>query len=376
MSLLHTNNALTLKSIMLELSVSRPEARRILAEIANQCDDSWTIVRIGNNNSGCVSLNSTEGSIFSIVSSQLETLPSVVAEHEKSSSDQRDLSSTLDGWGELLQMFGAVSSMESMIQPAPEYVTQEGGVRRVPRDRGFAITASTTSKSMPVKKGKETTAAAFFGAKKTTDKKTTSTIKEVKGKENNKTIEAKPIAKPSKSSSNVDDFEGDQDEDEDFLQQESERKARVAREARKEVRAAVGDTNAKKRNTTSLNDRTKSHPKKAKNDDIGDDDVEMEEKKDSDDEIEYDDCVSKPMDAFTKRTTEGGAKKRRKKLIEKTIMENGYLKTVTEEVWEEYEEEKTAVTTKPIKSAGVKNDGKKSKGPKKQGSLMGFFSKK
>jgi hypothetical protein len=150
----------------------------------------------------------------------------------------------------------------------------------------------------------------------------------------------------------------------------------VAREARKEVRAAVGDTNAKKRNTTSLNDRTKSHPKKAKNDDICDDDVEMEEKKNSDNEIEYDDCVSKPMDAFTKRTAQGGAKKRRKKLIEKTIMENGYLKTVTEEVWEEYEEEKTAVTTKPIKSAGVKNDGKKSKGPKKQGSLMGFFSKK
>ena len=364
---------------MLELSTARSTARSILEEVSNQCGEGYTVIRIGYSANN-IALGK-DGSIFSIVKSPDDLLQSAIAANEKSLSDQRDLSSSADGWNELIHIFSDVD-----IQPAQEYL-KGGEIKRDVRDRGLGVggaksTVSTSSK--PVKKGKETTAAAFFG--KTTKKEAKpAAVKEVKGKENNKSAESKAApkkeeskskeTKPTKQSANVDDFMGDEDEDDEFLQQESERKARVAREARKEVRANVIDTNAKKRNTGSLSERRKMNPEKGKSDT----DVEMEEKKNSDDEVEYDDCVKKPMDAFAKRTasTAGGAKKRRKKLVEKTVMENGYLKTVTEEVWEEYEEEEEA-PAKPAVKAAPKPAVKKSGGNKgkKQGSLMGFFAKK
>jgi hypothetical protein len=377
-----------------------------MQEVGNQCGDNYMLVRIGStaDKSGhsIIKLGQEEGTVFSIIKSpesteEGEALQSTIAANEKSLSDQRDLSSTADGWSELIHMFN-----DSEIKPAQEYLTEGGVIQRVVRDRGFAqvstrvaaVKSSAVSKS--VKKGKETTAAAFFGAtaNKKSDKKPAAS-KEVKGKENNKTIDSKAASKkkaeakpkkdediPPKQSANVDDFMGDEDEDEEFMQQESERQARVAREASiKEVRASVTNDNAKK-NNTSLNDKRKTNPEKSVKEDS---DVELDEKKTSDNEIEYDDCVKKPMDAFAKRATSsssGGAKKRRKKLVEKTVMENGYLKTVTEEIWEEYEEEEeakpAAVKAAASKGGSSKPAAKKSglnKG-KKQGSLMGFFSKK
>ena len=367
--------------------------------VAQQCGDGWTTIRIGFNSGGAgsaVKLGS-EGSIFSIIKSATDPedkVQSTIAANEKSLSDQRDLFSTPDGWTELFHIFG-----DKEIQAAGQYL-EGGAIKRVTRDRGFsAVSLSNGSSksvgsggSKTVKKGKETTAAAFFGAKTTKkiEKKNTATSsKEVKGKENNKSsgdeVKSKPKSmgelKAEKQSSNVDDFVGDEDEDEEFQQQESERKARVAREARKQVRSAMNNENVKKWNTGSLAENRKSAPKSSS---CEDDAMEVDEKKESDDEVEYDDCVKKPMDAFAKRAANSseGAKKRRKKLVEKTIMENGYLKTITEEVWEEYEEEaQPNSTAKSVVKADVKPApaAKKSKGPpkgKKQGSLMGFFSKK
>ena len=85
-------------------------------------------------------------------------------------------------------------------------------------------------------------------------------------------------------------------------------------------------------------------------------------------------------------------RKRRKKLIEKTTMQNGYLHTETQAVWEdvptdeEEEEEQAAadrraMASKASSSLGSnKASGKSSKAPAqratKQQSLMGFFGKK
>lgn len=420
LSLLHTYNALSLKSVMLELGVTRSQARQIMEGVATQMDEGYSAVRIAMNDedSRCVNLGNT-GSIFSIIRSPKESssssgdgdgdaLQATVAANEKSLADQRDLSSTSDGWAELIRIFS-----DAEIRPAEEYL--EGGViRLVARDRGGIAASGVAStngassansrSSKPAKKGKETTAAAFFGSKATTKKETKKTTAKdtnvVKGKENNKsTDESKANAETAskskskkesnavisqKKSANVDDFVGDEDEDEEFLQVETERKARVAREARKQVRASATNENAKKRNTSSLSERRKSNPNNSQmknNDDVMD--IEEKKRESDDEEIEYDDCVKKPMDAFTKRANPislsgGGAKKRRKRLVEKTIMENGYLKTVTEGVWEEYEEEEKALpaasTKMSAKPTGPKNTGQ-SKG-KKQGNLMGFFGKK
>ena len=413
LSLLHTHNALSLKSIMLELGITRSEARQIMEGVATQMDECYTAVRIAADGK-CVKLGNA-GSIFSIIKSPKESssisnegcgdaLQATVAANEKSLADQRDLSSTSDGWAELIRIFS-----DAEIRPAAEYL--EGGViRTVARDRVGGVivsgvassTSSGNNKStgkQPTKRGKETTAATFFGSKTTTKKETKKTTakditNEVKGKENNKsTDESREKAEarkegnaaiPQKNSANVDDFVGDEDEDEEFIQDETERKARVAREARKQVRASATNENAKRRNTSSLSERRKSNPDKMQKKN-NDDAMDIEEKKESDEEeIEYDDCVKKPMDAFAKRTTPnglsggGGAKKRRKKLVEKTIMENGYLKTVTEEIWEEYTEEEKALPSATAKKSAKPSVSKKmgqSKG-KKQGNLMGFFGKK
>jgi hypothetical protein len=94
------------------------------------------------------------------------------------------------------------------------------------------------------------------------------------------------------------------------------------------------------------------------------------------------------MDAFAKKNvaalhadrTNEGSKKRRKKLVEKTIMENGYLKTETVTVWEDVDEDeeeaKPSTSSKTSKAAApAKSKSAPTKG-KKQGNLMGFFQKK
>ena len=105
LSLLHTHNALSLKSIMLELGITRSEARQIMEGVATRMDECYTAVRIAADGK-CVKLGDA-GRIFSIIKSPKESssisnegggdaLQATVAANEKSLADQRDLSSTSD----------------------------------------------------------------------------------------------------------------------------------------------------------------------------------------------------------------------------------------------------------------------------------------
>jgi hypothetical protein len=377
-------------------------ARLVLEEVANQTCASggqYRAVRMGGKNAFVLG---SEGSVFSIIKDEEsnDALNSMIAAHEKSLADQRELSSSSDGMAELLHIFDIVTDMcegGGAISPAPE-VLDNGKIRRTARARGGtsgeaakSLSNGKGSASSKVTKKKETTAAAFFAqkdSKKKSEKKTAATnTSKGGGKENNKKPAAAPsttkaTTKPeSKSTKNVDDFQGDEDEDEEFLAEDRERKARNAREARKEVRSQVVDVNAKKRNLGSLSERRVSNPEKRKKaDEKQSDDEEM--KQESEDEIEGEEVKRGVMDAFAiKNATSGGegAKKLKKKLVEKTVMENGYLKTVTEEVWEEVEDDETKSQPQPVakaKSAPVTAKSKIAAKGKKQGNLTGFFKKK
>jgi hypothetical protein len=137
----------------------------------------------------------------------------------------------------------------------------------------------------------------------------------------------------------ADDFVGDEDEDEDFL--ESERK-RVSRNATK--------PKTKPRNAT--------QPKEAV-------DEEGPVQK-----------VNGAMDAFAQHQEKKPPQKhhkRRKRLVDKTTMDaNGYLHTETQALWEDVSDEEEPV----VKEAISKKGPAKSTKHMKQGSLMGFFKKK
>eukprot|EP00804_Cyclotella_cryptica_P000796 CCRYP_001060-RA/>CCRYP_001060-RA protein AED:0.15 eAED:0.15 QI:0/-1/0/1/-1/1/1/0/432 len=432
---------------MMELSISRPLARSIMEDLASHCcpGKGYTAIRLGrsSNRKGYTFSLGDKGTVFSIVptpppngannheaTTNNEYLPSVIAAHEKSTADQRELASTEEGLMELLHSFD-MSSCEGgrgIIRPALELL-ENSCIRRIARSRMGAPAPSLlangnthgashgvkTGVGNAAKRGKETTTAAAFFAQKGTKKKPiekkSGGMGATVGKENNTQKPPSPppppvetVGKPAPEdaqttnaakSANVDDFQGDTDEDDDFLRQDQERKARVAREARKEIRANVVDANAKKRNTGSLKERRTSNPEKRKGREEMEKDIEKSDDKEEEgmDVDRKDDAnadVKKGgMDVFAKKNAAafnadgsgGGSKKRRKKLVEKTIMENGYLKTETVTVWEDVEEEEEEVrpptsSSKTTKAAApAKSKSAPAKG-KKQGNLMGFFQKK
>ncbi|KAL7477462.1 hypothetical protein ACHAW6_003268 [Cyclotella cf. meneghiniana] len=436
LSLLNTSQCVDIKSIMMELGISRPLARSIMEEMASQCcpGKGYKAIRLGgsgDNRSNRHKFSLGEkGTIFSIVTTspsndaddhraldENDELQSVIAAHEKSIADQRDLASTEEGLTELLHIFDISSCQgRGVIRPPPE-VMDNSSIRRVARARMGASVASLANGNRhganivvkaggdnAVKRGKETTAAAFFAQKDTKKKPTVEKSGgngANVGKEKHEEQPPPPPAAAAKDaqtnisakSANVDDFQGDTDEDDDFLRQDQERKARVARETRKEIRANVVDSNVKKRNTGSLKERRTGNPEKKRGggEKVGNMD-KTEDKEDEDMDIEHNDANASAqkggMDAFAKKNvaamnadgTIEGSKKRRKKLVEKTIMENGYLKTETVTVWEDVDDEEAearpSTSSKALKGpAPAKSKSAPTKG-KKQGNLMGFFQKK
>jgi hypothetical protein len=347
----------------------------------------------------------------------------VSAAHEKALAVQRDMftSGSNGGSAQLCSIFGADGinanggSNSRCILPAPELcVENEEGIRVIRREKrgrdvvvvGASYPSSTAagkksnfgsktssaaskpSTTAKTKKGKATTAAAFFKNASATSSKT----KKAEPKKTKKEEEKENSRNKKAITASVDDFVGDVDEDEEFLEEEKARKARVAKEARKEARELMNDEKAKKRNTDGIESRRSNvAPKRQKHD---------EESKENDMDIDYDDGdvedeekKTGAMDAFTQKkdksapaaggTNSGGVKKRRKKLVEETTVDaNGYMRTETITVWEDVSDEEVEVKAKPAvaKAAAPKPKGKstvkKSGGSKKQAGLASFFAKK
>lgn len=352
----------------------------------------------------------------------------VSAAHEKALAVQRDMFTTGSNGGaaQLCSIFGAdgVNNDDGgsmCILPAPELcVENEDGIRVIRREKrgrdvvvvgtsypsinaaagekskfSTASKPSTTSSSFSnTKKGKATTAAAFFKNASATSSKTK---KKAEPKKTKKEEEKENSRNKKATAASVDDFVGDVDEDEEFLEEEKARKARVAKDVRKEARELTNDEKAKKRNTDGMESRrSKVAPKRQKKHD--------EESEENGMDVDYDDgdadeeeTKTGAMDAFTQKkdkpahtagsTSSGGAKKRRKKTVEETTIDaNGYMRTETITVWEDVSDEEVEVKAKPSgvakKTVAPKAKGKsavktgKSGGPKKQAGLASFFAKK
>jgi len=349
----------------------------------------------------------------------------VSAAHEKALAVQRDMFTTGSNGGaaQLCSIFGAdgvnanAESSSRCILPAPELcVENEDGIRVIRREKrgrdvvvigasypsssaaggkskfGSSLSSATAvkkpSSTAPTKKGKATTAAAFFKNANTTSSKT----KKAEPKE--KKEEEKENSRNKKAiTTSVDDFVGDVDEDEEFLEEEKARKARVAKEARREARELMNDEKAKKRNTDGIESkRNKVAPKRQKRgEESGENDMDIEC---DDGDVNDEEKKTGAMDAFaTKKeksappagtTSSGGVKKRRKKLVEETTVDsNGYMRTETITVWEDVSDDgEMEVKAKPAatKASAPKPKGKstikKSGGAKKQAGLASFFGKK
>ena len=459
----------TLRSIMLELTVTRCVARDILEELVNRSASSkvgdtgmkYEVMRmipkkveegkrtlmelVATDPSVSDDENNNKGSIFSISicndtqdaveineddvdengndisnpnssHSGTAAILLVSAAHEKALAVQRDMftSGSNGGASQLCSIFGAdgigTSSGSRYVLPAPELcVENEDGIsiiRREKRGRDVVVVGASypssaagkkskfgttsslaTSKSShaSTKKGKATTAAAFF-------KNASATSSKAKKPAAKKKEEEKENSRNKKVTTSVDDFVGDIDEDEEFLEEERARKERVARKATKEARERENDDKVKKRNTEGAGRRAKDASKRQKH---------HEKSEDNAMDIEYDDAhidddekKTGALDAFTKkreksspsttaRSSSGGVKKRRKKLVEETTVDaNGYMRTETITVWEDVSDDEVevksskpavakAVATKP-KAKSVKKSG----GSKKQAGLASFFAKK
>ena len=154
----------------------------------------------------------------------------------------------------------------------------------------------------------------------------------------------------------ADDFMGDEDEDEEFLQQEKLRQdRRLLREGK-----AVSSSQQEQRGRPKVQQQQqqpRSKPISTTNVD-----TKSVHKDDNREEEEQQQQQHQPVVS---------GKKRRKKLVEKTTMdEHGYMHTETHVEWEEIsvvDEPPAAVVEKKV----IKNTKNM-----KQGSLMGFFSKK
>ena len=184
---------------------------------------------------------------------------------------------------------------------------------------------------------------------------------------------------------NADDFVGDEDEDEDFIESEAQRKARKAKDAK-----AAEDKLAEQKKKQAPAGRRKV----IQDDDDDDDgmDVDDTEKKDVYGEMDF--HFDKAGDEDAKAGAGKKEKKKRKKLVEKTSMDDrGFL--ITEKVWveediptdeEDNAEENGPSPTKKLKSgfgtsASAPGAAKKKPAPKnikgmKQAGLGAFFGAK
>ena len=150
---------------------------------------------------------------------------------------------------------------------------------------------------------------------------------------------------------NVDDFVGDEDEDEDFLESEAQRQARKAKDAK----AAEDKLAEQKKKQAPANRR------KVIQDDDDDDDVMDVDKKEKEAVYGEMDFHFNKGDDAANNAAGGGKKekKKRRKLVEKTSMDDrGFL--ITEKVWveediptdeEDNAEEAGPSPTKKLKSA-------------------------
>jgi len=517
---------LTLKTIMLELSVPRFVARRLLDDVAHRVTSSghagggmtYEVVRmvpktgvdelgrkkvsmelvVANTASSTADDDDQErGTIFSIApaappSEDAEAdyeedvhncISIVSAAHEKAMADQREkvtegaeaeLFSIFDVLGAGLLLKQCNIDDGDYILPAPELCEEnEDGkrvsIRRVKRGRDVSnlsngsggniangpsskggpgsksrIVSKTTTTSFSATsaatKSKVTTAAAFFGSsnnkssnggnkKKSSTTEETSTARSSKGDNENlehtdssakdEKVNKRVTENNSKSSvsGNADDFIGDTDEDEDFLQEEAARKKRNAAAARKAAREQMQNDQTKRRNLGSMKERRSCvDPEKRRRVLEDDDEEDADTEKDAGDvELkglekgeEVKEAKVGAMDAFAKKTSpssssemgsknksdgnnNGGSKKRIKKLVEQTsVDENGYMRTEMVTVWEEVDDtnevksKSTSGTSALKKNAGMAKSGSgkassstaKKGGAKKQTGLMGFFAKK
>ncbi|EJK60478.1 hypothetical protein THAOC_19165 [Thalassiosira oceanica] len=425
---------ITLRCIMLELSVNRRVARQILARLVNDAAGSppgdgtrYTVVRM------LPRKNADGKTRMELVAGGAEGVPFSIAVDDSAGDGSNDGEpmdeDEVDGDGNPIVIApgdprkagGAARSSSSSWRPMSGdrghllQVRQEEASWRGRRLRllegGGSGPKFPEAKS---KKGKPTTAEAFFGSattKKKKDKKKPAVENNKKGgqKENNGSSEKKAASAPSsarakaKGGGNVDDFVGDVDEDDEFEQMEVKRKARKDTEAKADEKAGK---------------RRQKNKKKVIEEEEDDEDEEMEDAKPaakaddiSDDEIEYDDVIDvsgksgrkksvmskgalnaytakkAPSPAATAAPGGEGSKKRRKRLVEQTTTdENGFFKTEFVAVWEEVEDEGDGASS--ARNSGVAKGGAAGKAApakkgakaggkgKKQAGLMGFFAKK
>ncbi|KAL7464689.1 hypothetical protein ACHAXS_005023 [Conticribra weissflogii] len=518
------SSCLTIKTIMLELSVPRFVARRLLGDVARRVTCSghagggmtYEVVRmvpktevdelgrrkvsmelVVTNTAAATAHNGDDeeelGAIFSIAPAappsedgqectddDVQNCISIVsAAHEKAMADQRDkliegseseLFSIFDvlGGGLLLEQCNIDDG--EYILPAPELCEEDGDgkrviIRRVKRGRNAptlsngsgangltsnggsgpksrigskATVTSSTNSTVVATKSNVTTAAAFFGSSNNkssngvNNKKTFATsrsedISTAKLSKDNKTQENEdPSIKDeimdkratdndaeSSAKGNADDFIGDTDEDEDFLQEEAARKKRNAAAARKAAREQMQNDQFKRRNLGTVKARRSCKDPEKRRKILDDESVEEkqrsdEEIKDLDQEDEEKDEKVGAMDAFAKKGSDSSSaekgtkkksdndsnrssKKRIKKLVEQTSVDkNGYMRTEMVTVWEEVDDTKeeesrsTGGTAESKKNDGMVKSGSgrasssaaKKGGAKKQTGLMGFFAKK
>jgi len=205
------------------------------------------------------------------------------------------------------------------------------------------------------------------------------------------------IIQTDKRKGNADDFVGDQDEDDEFLNEEKERKKRVAQEELKI---------SKKRSKQEIQ-RQSDKSKVVISNDVETLKDTVEEQQQGEEE-EEEEGVTGAMDAFaTKKVkkddsedrngsnaSQSGRKRRKQVLEEKTFVdENGFFRTETVSVWKEVDDDdeggedkgfnRNQTTSSVQKSNNTVADKKKkaqskpknTKGMKQQG-LMGFFTAK
>jgi hypothetical protein len=266
------------------------------------------------------------------------------------------------------------------IAPADDIVKQMN--QKVDHKQSPASLVSTpfVQSKRPGAKKTSTTAASFFAKPPTTAKETSKkskTTSTTNSKTNGKTVSKKPTPPPEKENvptsptengkatkkmtvdpatvGNADDFVADEEESDDD---------------EVEIVAATKKTK-KKQPARAADPSPPPSPKRAAAS-----------------------PVRGAMDAFcseqqTKDVDPTRQRKRRKRLVEKTFMENGYLRTETQAIWEDVptdEEDAQAAKSAPIIATKKKpantnnnnsNDNKSTKGqPMKQMGLMGFFGKK
>ena len=232
--------------------------------------------------------------------------------------------------------------------------------------------AATADSKKPEKK-------SFFGS--TSNTKPKAQTEEKENKKNQKASSSRPTSSSRKKVGNADDFVADEEESDDDEEV---------------VQATTAST--KKKST-----RKVAPVPPPMDDDHEEDDIDPATESPSPPQSPQ--KVHGAMDAFAERTKktkspdhsypassqqgEGRKRKRRKKMVEKTSLVNGYLRTEVQAVWEDiptdeeeeeekkWQEKQQQIATKKKQIAGTGGGGNKSKPQQmKQKSLMGFFAKK